>query len=195
MPYERSNYQDKWRLERQAQSIRGELKLDQLMVLDPVDLVQYVGADLFTLGDLTAGDQRALRRARRIKFDGTACRHPETGRSLIILNCGKPPRRRTATLMEELAHLLLEHTPSRLEFDPALGFRRTEYNQSQEHEAYDLGSALLLPKERIQRDVKEQKLHAAEIADAHNCSQQLVSYRIRRMRLWNRYAAYATTAP
>jgi hypothetical protein len=64
-------------------------------------------------------------------------------------------------------------------------------DRSQENEAYDLGAALLLPKERIQRDVKDEKLAAIEIADAHKCSEQLVVYRIRRMRLWDRYKAYA----
>jgi len=47
-----------------------------------------------------------------------------------------------------------------------------------------------LPKERIQRDVAEKRT-ADEIADAHGCSEDLVVYCIKRMRLWNRYERYA----
>jgi hypothetical protein len=51
-------------------------------------------------------------------------------------------------------------------------------------------SAILLPKERIQRDVGE-KCTARKIAVAHGCSEELVAYRIKRMRLWQRYERYA----
>jgi Zn-dependent peptidase ImmA (M78 family) len=72
---------------------------------------------------------------------------------------------------------------------------RRSFDKGQEHEAYDLGAALLLPKERIQRDVKVEKKDAGAIADDHKCSIELVEYRIRRMRLWTRYVAYAQTVP
>jgi hypothetical protein len=69
--------------------------------------------------------------------------------------------------------------------------RRT-FDRDQENEAYDLGAAMLLPNERIQQDIKELELMLGEIADAHACSEQLVAYRVGRMRLWNRYSTYAS---
>jgi Zn-dependent peptidase ImmA (M78 family) len=194
MGYKRGDYRDKWRIERTAAAVRGRLGLDQLAVLDVSLLVDHLGAEVFHLRDLIQDDEVALRRARRIDFDGVASLHPKTGQPVIIMNCGRPVRRRLATLMEELAHLLLKHKPSRIAFDPQLGIARRSYNREQENEAYDLGAALLLPRERIQRDVKEQQLLVDEIADAHGCSEQLVTYRIRRMRLWTRYSGYATEA-
>jgi hypothetical protein len=194
MSYRRDNYRDKWRTEARATQERAVVGLDQLQVLDPSLLIDRLGATVFHLRDLLADDDVALRRARRIGFDGAASLHPVTGAPLILMNCGKPRRRRMATLMEELSHLILGHQPCRIERDPALGITRRTFDPSQEAEAYDLGAALLLPKERIQRDVKEQQLLADEIADAHGCSEQLVSYRIRRMRLWNRYIGYARAA-
>jgi Zn-dependent peptidase ImmA (M78 family) len=188
--YRRGDYRDKWRIEDRAKAIRGRVGLDQLQVLDPSLIVDDLGAEVFHLSDLIATDGAALRRARRIGFDGMSSIHPETGEPVIILNCGRPVRRRMATLMEELAHLLLRHQPSKIALDPELGVVRRSFDRSQENEAYDLGAALLLPKERIQRDVKDEKLAAIEIADAHKCSEQLVVYRIRRMRLWDRYNAY-----
>jgi Zn-dependent peptidase ImmA (M78 family) len=188
--YQRGDYHDKWRIERLAAKIRRQAGLDQFEVLDPSVLVKRVGAELFLLSDLI-DDDAALARARQIGFDGAASAHPETGELLILLNCGKPPRRRLATLMEELGHLLLKHEPCRIERDPAFGLAQRSFDRSQENEAYDLGAALLLPKERIQRDVKEREALIDDIADAHGCSQDLVTYRVRRLRLWNRYTSYA----
>jgi Zn-dependent peptidase ImmA (M78 family) len=192
--YRRGDYQQKWRIERIAAATRKRLGLDQLEVLDPNLLVEDLDARVFHLSDLIADDGVALRRARRIAFDGASSFHPETRQPVIVLNCGRPVRRRIATLMEELAHLLLEHRPSLIARDPRLGIVRRSFNREQEDEAYDLGAALLIPKERIQRDVKEEALTAGEIAEAHKCSEQLVMYRIRRMRLWNRYSGYARDA-
>jgi Zn-dependent peptidase ImmA (M78 family) len=191
MRYERGNYRDKWRIERRAAAVRTDLGLDQIDVLDPRRLAAHVGAEVLHLSDVIDG--AALRRARAIGFDGMASPHPHSGTPIIILNCGRPRRRRTATLMEELAHLVLGHRPSRLQRDPALGVLHRSYDSAQEAEAYDLGGALLLPKERIQQDVGAH-VHAQEIADAHGCSEQLVMYRINRMRLARRYAAYARKA-
>jgi Zn-dependent peptidase ImmA (M78 family) len=92
--------------------------------------------------------------------------------------------------MEELSHHLLRHAPCSIARNPRTGVLERSYDPSQEAEAYDLGAAILLPKERIQRDVAERRT-ASEIADAHGCSEELVVYRIKRMRLWQRYEKYA----
>jgi Zn-dependent peptidase ImmA (M78 family) len=192
--YKRGDYRDKWRIERTAAKVRRRIGLDQFTVLDPNLLVADLDAEVFHLRDLIPDDEVALRRARRIAFDGAASSHPESGQPVILINCGKPVRRRKATLMEELSHLLLKHKPSRIAPDPELGIIRRSFDRAQENEAYDLGAALLLPKERIQQDVKEEQLLAPEIAKAHRCSEDLVVYRVRRMRLWNQYSAYASAA-
>lgn len=193
MAYERGDYRDKWKIERRAAAVRRSLGLDQIRVLDPALLASSLGAEVFNLADLI-DDEIALRRARAIGFDGMASNHPSEGTPIIVLNCGKPARRRTATVMEELGHLVLGHRPSRIYTDEQLGVMRRSYDKAQEQEAYDFGAALLLPKERIQRDVKEGELLVDEIADSHACSTDLVMYRINRMRLARRYAAYARKA-
>lgn len=191
MSYKRGDYRHKWRIESLAAATRSQVGLDQLTVLDPNLLVDHLDARVFHLSDLIADDQPALRRARRIGFDGAAGRHPSSGQALILINCGRPRRRRMATLMEELAHLILRHEPTKIAMDSKLGIKRRSFDRAQENEAYDLGAALLLPKERIQRDVKELQLRLEGIADEHSCSPDLVAYRIKRMRLWERYNRYA----
>lgn len=193
MGYDRSDYRDKWRIERLAASTRERIGLDQYAVLDPRALLDLVNARLLRIGDLVR-DQADLRRMRAVAFDGATFMHPDEGRPGILLNCGKPPRRQTATLMEEIAHLLLGHQPTRVTLKPGVGIPARTYDAESEKEAYDLGSATLLPKERIQQDVKDRQHLASTIADAHDCSEDLVNYRIRRLRLWQRYQRYATEA-
>jgi hypothetical protein len=75
----------------------------------------------------------------------------------------------------------------------ARNYRRL-FARSQENEAYDLGAALLLPRERIEVDVRERPNLVREIADTHGHSEQPVTYRIKRMHLWDRYVGYAFRA-
>ena len=194
MTYQRGNYKDKWRIERHATEIRRQVGVDQIEVLDPMLLVEHLDAELFYFGDLIPYDPVRLSRARAFGIDGVAFTHPETSGSGILLNCGKSVRRQTATLMEDRAHLLLKHAPSQININPVLGLTTRTYHASQENEAYDLGAATLLPKERIQRDISDLKLHASEIAGAHRCSEELVRYRVNRLRLAKRYSAYAKAA-
>lgn len=104
MAYDRGNYRDKWRIERHATSVRSRLGLDQFTVLDPLLLAENLRAKVYTLADLIR-DPGTLGRARLVAFDGFAFTDPSIRLSGIVLNCGRPATRRTATLMEELSHL------------------------------------------------------------------------------------------
>jgi len=186
--YDRSNYRDKWRVERLATYVRLQLGLDQFEPLDLQVLADELPAHVFFPEDF--GDARLARRLRAVQWDGFAFCAPGDETLIVLLNPSRPVTRRTATQMEEFSHHLLGHQPSKVAPDPATGLTKRSFTQWQEHEAYDLGSAILLPKERIQRDVAE-RYHASEIAEVHGCSEELVTYRIKRMRLWNRYTGYA----
>ena len=47
MPYNRGNYQDKWRIERLATAVRGKLEVDQLEPLSPWRLADAIPAHIF----------------------------------------------------------------------------------------------------------------------------------------------------
>jgi Zn-dependent peptidase ImmA (M78 family) len=91
--------------------------------------------------------------------------------------------------MEEISHHLLRHKPTGFYQDPATGLQRRQYNPAQEREAYDFGSMMMLPKELIQRHVKNVRGTAEELAARAGCSVELVHFRIKRCRLWERYLA------
>lgn len=188
MAYNRGDYRDKWRIERLAAGIRGQLGLDQIERLNPLRLADAIPAHVFYPEDF-ANDELA-RRMRCVNWDGFAFYCPSDPTLVILLNPARPETRQTATLMEELSHHLLHHKPCSIATNSKTGFLERSYDPSQEAEAYDLGAALLLPKERIQRDVSTKRT-ADEIAAEHRCSDDLVVYRIKRMRLWQRYERYA----
>jgi Zn-dependent peptidase ImmA (M78 family) len=188
MPYNRGDYQDKWRIERTAAAVRRKLKLDQLETLSPWHLADAIPAHIFYPEDF--GDDQLAQRLRGVNWDGFAFCVDGDPTLLILLNPHRPKTRQTATLMEELSHHLLRHKPCAIAPNPQTGFPERSYDAAQEAEAYDLGAAILLPKERIQRDVGETR-SATEIAVAHGCSEELAVYRIKRMRLWQRYERYA----
>jgi Zn-dependent peptidase ImmA (M78 family) len=186
--YNRGDYRDKWRIERLAAAIRARLEVDQLEPLNPWRLADALPAHVFYPEDF--GDAVRAKRLRRISWDGFAFCCDGDPTLMILLNPARSEKRQAATLMEELSHHLLRHKPCSIAVNPNTGFLERSYDRAQEDEAYDLGAAILLPKERIQQDVAA-KLTADEIADVHGCSEELVVYRIKRMRLWQRYEKYA----
>lgn len=188
MSYDRGDYRHKWRIERTAATIRSNLGLNQFEVLTTDLLCEAVPAHLFVPRDfVAAGDARRL---ARLPWDGFSFTLPGEKTLMIVLNDGRPRARQTATVMEELSHHLLGHRPSAIWKDTQTGLPRRDYNHGQEAEAYDLGAALLLPKERIQRAVANREI-AGDLAAVHGCSTVLVEYRIKRLRLWSRYSGYA----
>jgi Zn-dependent peptidase ImmA (M78 family) len=183
--YSRERWQDKLRMERLARSIRERLGLDQFAVVDPWHLADAVPAHPFYPEDLLDDEERCAA-LRQVGWDGFGFSYPNDDTLIVLLNSGRPESRQAATLMEELCHQVLRHEPTKLVSDPVTGLLRRDFNKAQEAEAYDLGATILLPKELIQREVNAG--HAAiEIAADRGCSRQLVEYRIRRCRLWDRY--------
>jgi Zn-dependent peptidase ImmA (M78 family) len=181
---------DPWRLEREAAAVRWRLGLGPLDVLDPLRLAAAVPARVFRPEDF--GDEMLARRLRQVPWDGLSFALPGVG-LIVLLNPERPATRRTATLMEELAHALLEHRPTRLATDPRTGVLRRSFDAAQEREAFEFGAALLLPRELLAAELRARR-PAAATARRLGCSQALVLFRIRRLGLSRRYDAYSLAA-
>ena len=179
------------RLEREAAALRWRLGRGPLDRLDPLRLAAAVPARVFHPEDF--GDELLARRLRDVPWDGLSFRLPGDPALVVLLNPDRPATRRTATLLEELAHALLGHRPSRLEPDPRTGALRRSFDAAQEREAFELGAALLLPRELLAAELRARRSVAA-IARRHGCSEALVLFRIRRLGLSRRYDANAAAA-
>jgi Zn-dependent peptidase ImmA (M78 family) len=66
---------------------------------------------------------------------------------VIVFNSSHSRRRRASTLMHELAHILLDHTPGNMFFGGGMALRT--YDPAQEAEADWLAGCLLLPREAL----------------------------------------------
>jgi len=92
--------------------------------------------------------------------------------------------RQRVTYLEECWHILLGHKLTKVA-KIGSAFGRT-YESSEEHDAYYLASATLLPEVAVAEAVDKGKT-ANEIADLFGTSPELVEYRIKRMGLWRVY--------
>jgi IrrE N-terminal-like domain len=178
-------------LEREAAAIRWQLGLGPLDRLDPLALAAAVPALVFRPEDFV--DDVLARRLRQVPWDGLSFKLPGDPTLVVVLNPDRPATRRTATLLEELAHALLGHEPSRLERDPATGVLRRSFDARQEREAFELGATLLLPRELLAAELRARR-PVSSIARRLGCSEALVLFRIRRLGLSRRYHAYALAA-
>lgn len=101
---------------------------------------------------------------------------------LIIVNPTHAPTRIKVTVAEELAHLVIGHPPSEIDF--ATGLRT--YKGSVEAEAFGVGGALVMPYGQLFWMVKSGR-SLREIADDFGVSDRLASYRINRAGLRRLY--------
>ena len=126
----------------------------------------------------------------RDKWSGGACSQTlHDGRKLIVLNPTHGENRQNATLMEEVSHVFLGHKPSRLAIENTDKHGRPiarDYREDDEEAAYSVGAAALVPYSAL-RNLIEQGKTSRDIARHFNVSRELVEYRMKISRLWEKY--------
>jgi transcriptional regulator with XRE-family HTH domain len=100
--------------------------------------------------------------------------------AVLLNDCHKAERQRV-TVLEEYWHILLGHKLTKIA-RIAEAYGRT-YDKAEEHDAYYLAAATLLPKAAIIKAVRA-KQNSVEIAQQFGTSTELVDYRIKRLGLW-----------
>lgn len=130
------------------------------------------------------------------EWSGGACSRPlPNGWRLVILNPAHGKQRNRATLMEEVAHVFLGHTPNRLSVVTRHSSSKTlarDYNHDDEEAAYAIGAAALVPYTSLRRFVVKGR-SAQDIARHFRVSRQLVEYRIKVTHLWPEYKRVSGT--
>ena len=134
----------KW--EPHAVSLRGLVPCKRGVPFDPWKLAPQVGLYVVNY------DFLGLTQEEKAHMVGTASSHwsggvfaeplPD-GRRICIINPCHSHRRNKITLMEEICHCHLRHTPTRLTKVGDARFR--DFNKQMEEEAYGVGAAVLLP--------------------------------------------------
>jgi Zn-dependent peptidase ImmA (M78 family) len=98
------------------------------------------------------------------------------GTYLCILNPTHDLRRRRITLMEEISHVFLRHSPTTVR-DVGGGLSSRDFLKSQEEEAYGVGAAAIMPWASFFHDLNA-GMSVEEIATKYGVSTALVVYRI-----------------
>jgi Zn-dependent peptidase ImmA (M78 family) len=96
------------------------------------------------------------------------------GAHVVVMNPTRGLERQRATLMEELAHIYLEHKPAGLQTVNGIVLR--EWKQTHETQAYWVGAAALLPR-RVLKGAVTRGMTAAELATQCGVSEDLVGFR------------------
>jgi hypothetical protein len=123
-------------------------------------------------------------------WSGATSRPLPNGWRLVFLNPNHTPERQAATLMEEICHVALGHSPSKLlladESGQTTSVRFRNFDENQEEVAFAVGAAALLPYFVLKHAVQA-GLSAEKIARRFAVSRELVEYRIKVCRLWSEY--------
>jgi hypothetical protein len=101
----------------------------------------------------------------------------EDGTLICMLNPFHSRRRNKMTLMEEISHIHMDHSPSGVSYE-AHGLKVRDYHAAQEKEAYGIGSAALLPWRSFLTALKLGK-SVTELAEMFDVSPELIQYRIK----------------
>lgn len=99
------------------------------------------------------------------------------GKCICILNPYHSRRRSKITLMEEIAHKHLEHSPSKV-MPLGNGFRFRDYDKTQEKDAYGVGAAALLPWVTFFSAIDSGST-VEKMAEVYDVTPHLIEYRIK----------------
>lgn len=159
--------------------------------LNPWRLAPYVKLRITNIKEiqgLSPETRRALLGDIGKNWSGGATRPLPDGSRLVFLNPNHTRERQAATLMEEICHVILGHSPTKLtmteETGQALHFRN--FDENQEEVAYAVGAAALIPYFSLKHAVMA-GLRSDKIARKFVVSRELVEYRIKVCRLWDDY--------
>ena len=141
--------------------------------------VQPMGVD-----EATDDDRSRVSSLTAKQWSGMGYPLPDGG-ILVMLNPNQTPERANVTIMEEVAHVHLDHKPVALVTAEG-GCVQREYDPTAEREAYWLAASTLLPTSAVGQAVWK-GLAAEQIAQKFGVSTELVGFRIKTLRLWPDY--------
>lgn len=180
-------------MESMAEKLRENLGLAPNDPLDALRL-RIEGVEVFSLGDikdLSPACRRHL--VEKAASEWSAMSVPldaKGGAWAVIRNDSHSIERQLVTYLEEIWHISLGHKLTRVaKIGNAYG--RT-FDPIEEHDAYFLASACLLPRSSIEEFLGKKET-AKTIAAHFGVSSELVEYRIKRLGLWPVYTGKKIT--
>jgi hypothetical protein len=139
--------------ENAAAGFRRDLQLPADSPLDPRALAQHLKIVVWTPDDVARlGNLAQAHRDQLLVHDASSWSAVTLilpSRKIVIVNSRHVPVRQNSDIMHELAHLVLEHEPARVDMTPARLMILDTYDKAQEEEADWLSGALLVPRDAL----------------------------------------------
>lgn len=177
----------KTEMEQMAESLRSDLGIEPTDML-PALGIRIKGVTVLTTEELTALSKRTIDHLTgRGANEWSAMSVPlEEDKSLwtVLRNPSHTIERQRVTYLEECWHILLGHKLTKVA-KIAGAYGRT-YESTEEHDAFYLASATLLPEQQLISKVRAGE-SAYSIGEHFGTSPELVEYRIKRLGLWRVY--------
>lgn len=168
--------------EKTALGFRRDLRIEIFSALDPRDLARHLDIlvwtphDVARHGDLSKDHLDQLLQHDPSSWSAVTLMLP--AKKVVILNSDHAPVRQNSDLMHELAHLILEHEPARVDMTPDRRMILDTYDKLQEAEANWLGGALLVPRDALLQVLSRNRCNE-EAASHFNVSIQMINWRRR----------------
>ncbi|MBZ5615720.1 MAG: ImmA/IrrE family metallo-endopeptidase [Acidobacteriia bacterium] len=180
--------------ERTGLRIRGFAGVALNEALDPFSLADYAKLTVVRPADLEGlpndVHQRLVGRCSS-NWSAVTFGLPD-GNQICIVNPTHSLERTRATLMEEIAHVVLGHEPTRIHTG-AGGLPCREYNAANEQAAYGVGAAALVPYTALFVGLMDGETPES-IALRYGVTRELVGYRIKITMLWPLYKSKAAAS-
>lgn len=165
-------------LEGHAKALRDKCAVPPFGRLDPFELAKKMEMDVLLIHrnlPVPAEILEQLLDRDSSSWSGGTLHLPD-GKILVVMNSTHDIRRQRATLMEEIAHVHLKHTPSKLQIIDGVVLR--SWDQTVENQAYWLGATALVP-ERVLKGARTLRKTVQDVATDCGVSEQLVTFRMK----------------
>jgi len=164
--------------ENTSATIRKKLELEAYDPLTWQQVADYLGVEVRKLDGLANLGQESINYLSSPEGDEwSAVTVASPDKIIIVANPQHSVGRCSNSIMHELAHVLLEHSGSRV-FVTEDGFALRDYNDKQEEEADWLAGSLLLPRTALQH-LHYRHVPKETILEDYCVSSNLYEYRIR----------------
>ena len=161
-----------------ARQQRRNLNLAPADPINPRALAAHLGVEVHTVEEVPGLSPDCVRILLHEDADSwsavTLC---SDGKSVIILNSSHAQTRLASDLVHEIAHILIGHSPSRIDLTEDGSLMLSTYSRQQEDEANWLAGCLLLPREALVL-IRRQRLDLAVAARKYGTSMDMLRYRI-----------------
>lgn len=174
-------------MEKMAEEFRADLGLKDDMPLDPF-LIEVQGVKIISLDELPEldkGTKKQLNETGSRSWSAMSVPIDDEHNDWVILyNKTNDKERTRVSILEELWHIFLGHKLTTVVKVGSCYGR--SYESNEEHDAYYIAAASMLPESQIQRFVKNEE-DASVAAKRFGVSRELVEYRVKRLGLWRAY--------